>query len=122
MLRNLLGWLLLVPVLFNGLWVVCNDVSTRVEAAPAPHELSEEAANCMRICAMKHLTVDAGPMCFLLPGNSRTTVTVFDFGPALLTTEVQLQQPVTDADEFVAALPVFYSSPSLANHTPPPKA
>jgi hypothetical protein len=122
MLRNLLGLLLLAPMLLNGLWVVCDDVPTTAAAAPESHELSEEAANCVRVCILKHQTVNAGEMCFLLPGGSKTAVTTFDFGAAILTPEVQFPPAIDDATEFVAALPVLYSSPSLANHTPPPKA
>jgi hypothetical protein len=121
MLRNLIGWLLLAPMVLNGLWVVCEDVPAKAEASSVLQGLTEEEANCIQICAIKHRTVDAGVICFVLPGDSKTSITVFDFGVAIVAPEIQLT-PAISTEEFATALPASYSNPSLANHTPPPKA
>lgn len=120
MLRNLLGWVCLAPMLLNGLWVVCDDVPSKAAAAPVSQELSEEAANCAKMCPMGH-QMNAGEMCLILPGDSKKSITMVDFGVAILTPEVQFQ-PLAGLEGFVAELPVFHSNPSLSNHTPPPKA
>jgi hypothetical protein len=119
MRRNFIGWFLLVPLLMNGLWFVCEGAP--VQAAAQSQEQSEEAADCVRICVMKHRAVNAGPMCLILPGNPKTSVTVLDFGVAILTPEVHLQ-PATAAEEFVMVLDPSYSNPNTANYTPPPRS
>ena len=119
MLHKLVIWLLLTPMLLNGLWMVCSDSSSDT-AATASGAQSEE--NCSKICMMKH-GVDLGTICFALPGGTRTstTITVFDFGVALLPLEFQLK-PVSAEEPFVTELSAVYSNPSLSNQTPPPKA
>jgi hypothetical protein len=119
MLHKLVIWLLLAPMLLNGLWMVCSDPSSAT-AATASGAQSEE--NCSKICLMKH-DVDLGMICFALPGDTRTstTITILDFGAALLPTEFQLK-PVAAEEPFVTELSSVYSDPSLSNQTPPPKA
>ena len=119
MLHKLVIWIILAPMLLNGLWMVCSGPSSET-AATASSEQSEE--NCSKICLMKH-GVDLGTICFALPGDTRTstTITVFDFGVALLPLEFQLK-PVAAEEQFVTELSVVYSNPSLSKQTPPPKA
>ncbi len=119
MLRNILGWFLLMPMLLNGLWVVCDDVPSKAAAAPVSQAMSEQEANCVQVCA--RLLVELGDICLIFPGDSKKSITVVDFGAADLTPEIQLQPPA-GVKEFAAEMPVFYSVPSLSNHTPPPKA
>jgi hypothetical protein len=106
-------------MLLNGLWMVCSDPSSEA-AATASGSRSEE--NCAKICMMKH-DVDLGTICFALPGDTRTstTITVFDFGVALLPLEFQLK-PVVAEEPFLTELSSVYSNPSLSKQTPPPKA
>jgi hypothetical protein len=111
MVCKLSSWIFLIPLLLNGLWVVC-------ETAPS-QQASPEAAECAKMCPMNH-AANAGAVCLLLPGASQKTLTVIDFGVAILTPEVHLEPRIRE-QEF--AHPVFptYSSPSLSHHTPPPK-
>jgi hypothetical protein len=119
MIRNLIGWVLLAPMLLNGLWVVCNDGSSKAAAAPVPVELSQLDADCAKMCPMKHQA--AGEMCLLLPGESKKSISILDFGVAILTPEFQLT-PLSRAGALAPELPAAYSSPVLYSHTPPPKA
>ena len=118
--RNLVGWVLLVPMLLNGLWIVCNDVPSTAAAAATAQGLPDEAADCVQMCPMKHQG-NAGEMCLILPGAAKQSITIVDFGAAILTPEVQLQ-PLVSLETIGVALPASYSSPVLANHTPPPKS
>ena len=119
MLRKLLWSVLLAPLLLNGLWVVCDDASFTAAAGTVSQELSEQEANCARICA--RLLTNGGEICLILPGDSKKSITVVDFGAAIVTPEIQLQPPA-GVENFAVALPDFYLTPSLFIHTPPPKA
>jgi hypothetical protein len=118
MRRNFVGWFLLIPLLMNGLWFVCEDVP--VQAAAQSQE-SKEVADCLKICLLKHQAVNAGAICLILPGNSKTSITVLDFGVAILTPEVTLQPDIA-AEEFLTVLTPSYSNPNIADHTPPPRS
>jgi len=106
-------------MLLNGLWVVCDDVPAKAAAAPLTRELSEQEANCVTICT--RLLNELGDFCIILPGDARKSITVVDFGAAILTPQTGLQLPA-GVKEFLAELPVFYLTPVLSQHTPPPKA
>ncbi len=123
MVHKLTIWSLLLPMLLSGLWMVCNDglansgqVSTKALTALTP---SEEAANCAKICAARHQEV-LGPICILLPGGSKASITVIDFGAAILPAEIDLQCIAT-AETFVTGSLGRYSVPSLSYPTPPPR-
>jgi hypothetical protein len=118
MLRKLVTWLLLAPMLVNGLWMVCSDASS--ETVTAATAQSEESADCMKMCAMKYAK-ELGSICFVLPGDSQTSITIHDFGAAILPLEFRLQ-PFAVEEQFVTNVAHFYSNPSLYSHTPPPKA
>ena len=53
--------------------------------------------------------------------NDSTTITIFDFGVALLPLEFRLN-PIATEEPFVTEISAVYSDPSLADQTPPPKA
>jgi hypothetical protein len=107
---KLISWLLLPPMLMAGLWMVCSDA-----ASPVP----QESADCAMICAIKHKVNDR-LVCFLLP-DGKTSITVLDIGSAILPVAVALQ-PAATAEPVVIAGLVFYSNPTLAYPTPPPRA
>ena len=119
MLRNLVIWPLLVPMLLNGLWVVCNDTPSKAPPAASSQAQSEQSADCIKTCAMKH-QANAGTLCVVLPSDARTSVIIFDFGMAILPLEVQAQ-PLAAEEQFVGELPAFYSNLSVSNDTPPPR-
>ena len=109
-------------MLLNGLWMVCNDAPSEAQrAASNSSAQSEEAANCARICAAKH-RLNSGEMCFILPGDAKTSITVIDFGAAILPYDVVQLERIATAEQFVADLHSFYSNPSLSYSTPPPRA
>jgi hypothetical protein len=119
MMRKLVLWLLLAPLPFNGLWMVCNDAPSQ---DPAPAESSaktENAPDCTKMCAMKS-AAQSGAVCFLSAGN-KASVTIIVFGAAILPPEFRLQ-PLAQARQSLAATPDFYLSPGLLQETPPPKA
>jgi hypothetical protein len=113
MLRKLAILLLLPPMLLNGMWVICNPA----DAADSPAH-SEESEHCKRICAS--LAATLGRICFLLPGESKSSITILDFGVAILPSEIVLQRIATD-EQLAAEPPVSYWDPSLSNSTPPPR-
>lgn len=114
MLRNLAILLLLPAVLLNGLWIVCNPPDPAAAA-----ERAAEFADCIRICAVHEASF--GRICILWPGENKSSITVFDFGVAILPSEIVVPTTVT-GEQVAAELPVSYWDPSLSNHTPPPKA
>ena len=121
MLRKLVIWFLLAPMLVNGLWMVCSDASSETAAAAAgAHAQSEESSECIKMCAMKYAK-ELGTICFVLPGDSKTSITILDYGAAILPLEFRLQ-PFAVEEQFVTNVAPYYSNPSLYNHTPPPKA
>ena len=99
-------------MLLNGLWMVCNPSATDST------EQSEKSADCIRICAA--LEASLGKICWILPGHAKS-ITIIDFGAAVLPREIVLQ-PVTTDQQLVAELPSPYWSPNLSNLTPPPRA
>jgi hypothetical protein len=115
MLHKLAIWLLLPAMLLNGLWMVCNPPG----ATDSPAQSEEERADCIRICAA--LEARFGRICFFLPGDTKTSITIINFGVAILPSEILLQ-PMAVTEPFVTRLSTVYTNPSLSNHTPPPKA
>jgi len=113
MLRNLIGWILIAPLLLNGLWIVCNDAPS-AESVP----LSKEA-ECARICLLK-LQAIGERFCLILPGASKTSISVIDFGVALVPTKIQLQGN-EGAEPFFVTFSPRYLNPSPSNRTPPPR-
>jgi hypothetical protein len=120
MLRNIVPWFLLLTLQLNGLWLVCDDTSTEGQAAAAASAaLSQEQIDCLRICAMKHQAAGGG-ICIILPGDAKASITVIDFGVAILPADIELR-PIAIAEEFLPELPFVYSAPAISNATPPPK-
>src|SRR5687767_5536947 len=113
MFYKLTFWLLLPPMLLNGLWMVCNPPATE-ESAVDPQQL----ADCIRICVA--LEKEFGKICIIWPGNSTPSITIFDFGAAILPDEIVFK-PVSTHRKFHQWWPAFYSSPTLFTDTPPPK-
>ena len=119
MLRGLVVWILLLPILSNGLWIVCSGSS---ETTAVGDSVSQAEKDCIRICLKKY-AAEFGTICVALPGNTKnsTSITVVDFGVAVLTLE-SLLPPVTADAPLVAAPSARYTAPSLANDTPPPRS
>jgi len=107
-------WILLPSMLLNGLWMVCSTPNTGDSPISA-----QEKADCVRICAA--LEAEFGRICIVWPGGTKPSISVIDYGAAVLPEEMLLQPVVTD-EEVVANLPMSYGDPILSNLTPPPKA
>ena len=113
-------WVLILPMLLNGLWIVCNDAQSGSETTLEFQGLSNQAAECARLCLREH-PLGTGEICLILPGDASKSIAIVDFRVAILAHEIQLQPPaVTEA--FITELRSLYSNPSLISHAPPPKA
>jgi len=114
MLHKLTLAILLPAMLLNGLWVVCppqDDGDSSVSV--------KESADCIRICAA--LEASLGTICLLFPGHSNASITVIDYGAAILSDEILLQ-PIAIDQKFQPVSTVSYGNPFLSFSTPPPKS
>ena len=114
MLRKLALVVLLPAMLLNGLWMVCHPQDGADSPGP-----SKESADCIRICAA--LEASLGTICLLFPGHTNASITVVDYGAAVLPAEILLQ-PVAVDPGFEALATPAYGNPFLSNSTPPPRA
>ena len=113
MLHKLAVLILLPAMLLNGLWMICPPQDGADSAVP-----TKESADCIRICAA--LEASLGVICLLFPGHSSASITVIDYGAAILPDAV-LVKPAGVQKQIQAALPVLYGNPFLVNPTPPPE-
>src|SRR6266704_1425605 len=107
MLHKLALAVLLPAMLLNGLWVVCPPQ----DRGDAP-ETARESADCIRICAV--LEASLGTICLLFPGHANASITVVDYGAAVLPAEILLQPVAVDA-KFEMALAASYGNPFLSS-------
>jgi hypothetical protein len=114
MLHKLAVLILLPAMLLNGLWMICPPQNGADSAVP-----TKESADCIRICAA--LEASLGVICLLFPGHSNASITVVDYGAALLPGEIPLQPVVIDHRLELASVET-YGSPFLASSTPPPRS
>jgi hypothetical protein len=106
-------WILLPAMLLNGLWMVCSTPDTDSPMS------AQEKADCIRICAA--LEAEFGRICIIWPGGSKPSISVIDYGAAVLPSETLVKPIVTNEqgpEEFFTS----YRAPSLSDLTPPPKA
>jgi hypothetical protein len=106
-------WILLPAMLLNGLWMVCSTPDTDSPMS------AQEKADCIRICAA--LEAEFGRICIIWPGGAKPSISIIDYGAAVLPEEMLLQPAVTD-EQVAAELPASYGNAILSNLTPPPKA
>jgi hypothetical protein len=114
MLHKLALVVLLPVMLMNGLWMACYPSDQADSSAP-----SKESADCIRICAA--LEASLGTICLLFPGHTNASITVVDYGAAILPQEILLQPAAVDT-KFERELVVLYGNPFLAGPTHPPRA
>ena len=107
-------WILLPSMLLNGLWMVCSTPNTGDSPMSA-----REKADCVRICAA--LEAEFGRICIVWPGGTKPSISVIDYGAAILPVEMVLK-PVVTEEHIAADLPVSHGDPILSNLTPPPEA
>jgi hypothetical protein len=114
MLHKLVLAVLLPAMLLNGLWVVCPPQ----DGGDSP-ETARESADCIRICAA--LEASLGTICLLFPGHSNASITVVDYGAAILPDAIVVQ-PIAIDQHFDSMRSASYGNPFLSNSTPPPRA
>ena len=114
MLRKLAFCVLLPAMLVNGLWMVCQP-----QDQPDSPLSGKESADCIRICAA--LEASLGRICLLFPGHSNASITIIDYGAAVLAAEMLLR-PASVDQQFEPASVASYGSPFLSSWTPPPRA
>ena len=107
-------WILLPSMLLNGVWMVCSTPDTGASPMSA-----EEKADCIRICAA--LEAEFGRICIIWPNSTKPSISVIDYGAAILPDEFIVKPFVTN-EEVPAAFAASYGDPFLSNLTPPPKA
>ena len=113
MLRKLALVVLLPAMLLNGLWMVCHPQ----DAGDSPVS-SRDSPDCIRICAA--LEASLGTICLLFPGHANASITIVDYGAAILPQEILVQPAAVDT-KFETASAVSYGNPFLTSLTPPPK-
>ena len=114
MLHKLALVVLLPAMLLNGLWVVCPPQ----DGADSP-ESTKESADCIRICAA--LEASLGTICLLLPGHANASITVIDYGAAILLPHAILKQPIRTDQQFQSIVAPSHGDPFLSSSTPPPR-
>src|SRR5215471_8158789 len=114
MLHKLALVVLLPAMLLNGLWVVCppQDGADSLESA-------RESADCIRICAA--LEASLGTICLLFPGHANASITVIDYGTAILFPAAALKQLVDADQQFQSMADSSYGDPFVSSSTPPPR-
>ena len=106
-------WILLPSMLLNGMWMVCSTPDTTESPMSA-----QERADCIRICAA--LEVEFGRICIIWPGGSKPSISVIDYGAAILPVEMVLK-PVVTEEHIAADLPVSHGTRSSRTSRPLPK-
>jgi hypothetical protein len=106
-------WILLPSMLLNGLWMVCSTPDTDSPMS------AQEKADCIRICAA--LEAEFGKICIIWPGGSKPSISVIDYGAAILPAEI-LVKPIVTTEFGPLEFFTSHAGPSLSNLTPPPKA
>ena len=107
-------WLLVPVMLMNGLWMVCDPTGSA-----DPPMSAEERADCIRICAA--LEKEFGRICIIWPGGTKPSISVIDYGAAILTDEIVVAPTITD-EQVLVELPAHHWDPTLSHATPPPRA
>ena len=118
MWRKLAVFVLLVPISFNGLWMVCAGEEI---PAGAPGEATQglaETAKCSAMCVVEK-PQPSGAICLITADDSKSSLAIFLFGGAVVQSEFSLARPFT-AGQHLPELSRFYSDPALLGSTPPP--
>lgn len=121
MFRKLATLVLAVPLLLNGLWMVCAGGEPK---APNPAVYSAESGekpHCTTtMCATEKARND-GPICLLTSDENKVLMTILVFGVAVVPGEVGVPQPLA-AGQATAVWSSFYISPNIPFSPPPPEA
>ena len=122
-LRKLVLSLLALPLVLNGLWVICRDVPPQPQAPEAVQSQStaaeqkadaDEKAECERLCARQT------SVCLTSPGD-KTSITIVVFGVAIPSNDPQMSLPAMSREPLPHSRD-FHSDPSISHPSPPPEA
>ena len=119
MLRRFATLVLLVPLAFNGLWMVCAGEA----AFPEPEKssvASEATPHCNTICPTQK-PPETGAICLLSANGEGTSLAAFAFALAAPPVVVNVSATFTWG-EWISEPPAFYLNPPLSGLTPPPRA
>lgn len=116
MLRRLATWMLLIPLSFNGLWMMCAD------GGKAPQQAAAAANNpkCKTMCPLEK-PVESGAICVISSDGDGRSIAVFVFELALPAAMEHLLVPAR-VGYATAEQSARYRGPAPWNSTPPPKA
>ena len=133
MLRRLATLILVVPLLLNGLWMVCTDSPPSVGAV-ASAASAEAPEHCNKICPIQKPETDIaslevvpstgnaqpGAICFLGSNGDGTSIAALAFPVATPASVISVNASLR-IRETTPGQPIFYFNPSLAIPTPPPR-
>ena len=119
MLRKSVIWVLLLPLSFNGWWMVCDDVPSIATESPDPSAKPQEVADCTKMCPQEKPLTE-GSVCLLTADGDNGSIVVIVFGVAVLPVEALVPPPVL-VSQFLPPLSDSYLNPSLPQRTPPPR-
>lgn len=120
MLRRLATWILLIPLLSNGLWMLCADEGKAPAPAPQRAAAATENPKCKTMCPLEK-PVETGAICLISADGDGRSIAVFAFALAIPPAVESLVAPAT----FSYRTPeqtAKYRSPAPFHLTPPPKA
>ena len=119
MLHKLVVCVLLLPLSLNGLWVVCAGSEAFAGANKAETSGMTEGANCSVMCIMEKAKPNR-PICLITADDSKSSVTIFLLGVAVIPSEFSLVRPFTP-ERHIPELSRFYIDPALFSANPPPR-
>ena len=119
MLRKLVVCVLLLPLSLNGLWMVCAGVEAFAGANEKETSGMAEGAECSEMCVMEKAKPN-GPICLITADESKSSVTIFMLGVAVIPSEFSLVRPFTP-ERHIPELSRFYIDPALFSTNPPPR-
>lgn len=120
MFRRLALCVLTLPLMLNGLWVICHDVppppktQETQETAQSQSPEDELKAECEKLCARQ------SSLCLISPGD-KTSLSIVILGVAIFPSDLQVSSTAVSREP-VAQVRNLYSDPTIAQPSPPPEA
>jgi len=120
MLRKLATLLLVVPLSFNGLWMVCATGEQTVAATQTANSQAGAKPHCKFMCPAQK-SAQPGAICVLTADVDGSSIALFAVAVATPPPLVTWTAPPRFA-EYPQPSAIIYSDPSLASINPPPEA
>ncbi len=106
MLHKLVVFVLLLPLSLNGLWMVCAGGEAFAGAGEEETSGMAEGADCSAMCILKKAKPN-GPICLITADASKSSLTIFLLGVAVIPSEFSLVRPFTP-ERHISELSHFY--------------